>query len=89
MARLLEEAEQVSRARLLAAVCRESGVWLHTLPTSTLRTLLDSEALRIALALRVGAVVSPMCAAVVGEWTRGGVTGSCMFSAGDIQDIRF
>ena len=56
-ARLLEETDQVSRARLLAAARRESWLWLHTLPTSTLGTLLNLESLRIALALRVGADV--------------------------------
>ena len=41
-ARLLKD-DQVSRARLLAAARRESGLRLHTLPTLTLGTLLDSE----------------------------------------------
>ena len=56
-ARLLKEADQVSRARLLAAARRKNGLWLHTLPTSTLGSLLNPESLRIAFALRVGADV--------------------------------
>ena len=54
---LMERADQISRARLLAAARRESGLWLHSLPSSALGTLPDSESFRIAVALRVGAVV--------------------------------
>ena len=59
--RLLEESHQVSRAYLLAAARRESGVWLPGLPTSTLGILLD-----FALALRVRADVCKP------HWCRGG-----------------
>ena len=41
--RLKEGADQVSRARLLAAAERESGLWLQALPSASLGTLLDSE----------------------------------------------
>ena len=51
---LLLEADQVCRARLLATAQRESGVWLNALPVSSLGTLLDTESLRVAIALRVG-----------------------------------
>ena len=55
---LLERAEQVSRARLLAVSIRESGLWLHVMPVSALVTLLDPESLRDSVvALRVGAAV--------------------------------
>ena len=54
---LMERADQISRARLLAAARRESGLWLHSLPSPALGTLLDPESFRIAVALRVGAVV--------------------------------
>ena len=49
---LLKEAGQVSKASLLDAARRESGLWLHTLPSSTLETLLDPKSLHIALALK-------------------------------------
>ena len=83
-ARLLEEAYQVSRARLLAAAYRKSGLWLHTLPTSTLGTLLDPKSLRIALALRVGAdVCEPhMCCCGRRTDARSLHELSCTFSAG-------
>ena len=71
--RLLEEADQVSRARLLAAAHTESGLWLHTLPTLTLGTLLNSESLRIALALRVGVNV---CDPYEPLWSENGCEGS-------------
>ena len=57
-ARLLEEADQLSKARLLASASRESGLWLHALPVPSLGTLLDAESFSIAIALRVGADVS-------------------------------
>ena len=54
---IMTAANQVSRARLLAAKAEGSGAWLHALPTPSLGTLMDNECLRIAVALRVGAVV--------------------------------
>ena len=53
--KVLDEADQVSRARLLAAGCRESGVWLEADPVLSLGTQLDPEVLRIGIALRLGA----------------------------------
>ena len=44
------EADQVSRARLLATAQKESGAWLNALPVSSLGTLLDSERFRVAIA---------------------------------------
>lgn len=52
---MLREANQVTRARLLATSQKESGAWLNALPVPSLGTLLDSESFRIAIALRVGA----------------------------------
>ena len=52
---LLENADQIARARLLAAKTEHSGAWLHALPSPTLGTHLDD--LRITVALRVGAVI--------------------------------
>ena len=54
---LLHVADQVSRARLLDTAQRESRACLNALPVSSLRTLLDSESIRVAIALRVGADV--------------------------------
>ena len=51
---LLERADQVGRARLLAAREEGTGAWLHALPIPAVGTLLDNETLRIAVALRVG-----------------------------------
>ena len=55
--RMLSEADQVSRARLLATAQSESGAWFNALPVPSLGTLLDSESFRVAIALRVGADV--------------------------------
>ena len=54
---LLAEADQVSRARLLAAREEGTGAWLHALPSPTLGTLMDDECTRITIALRIGAEV--------------------------------
>ena len=54
---LLSNADQRSRARLLAAAAPRSGVWLNAIPASTLGTQLDPDTLRVALSLRVGARV--------------------------------
>lgn len=84
--RLLERSDQISRARLLAAASRESGLWLHALPTPSLGTLLDPDSFRIAVALRVGAEV---CESHVCRCGRGmdslGLHGlSCRYNAGRI-----
>ena len=81
---LLESADQVTRARILACSCRESGLWLHALPVPTLGTLLDSETFRIAIALRVGAeVCEPHRCRCGREMDARGLHGlSCRFSAG-------
>ena len=81
-ARLLEQAGQVYWSR--PARYLESVLWLHTLTTSTLRTLLNLESLRTALALRVGADVfeSHVCLCVCRMDERGLNRPSCKFSAG-------
>ena len=53
----LEEVDQVTRASFLAAARTESLLWSHTLSTPTIGIHLNSESLRIALALRVEADV--------------------------------
>ena len=55
---LLQEADQVARARLLASAQKGSGACLHALPSAPLGTLLDDQTMRISVALRVGA---PIC----------------------------
>jgi hypothetical protein len=82
--RLLEEADQISRARLLAAASRESGLWLHAIPSPSLGTLLDPESFRIAIALRIGAVVCEPHSCRCGRMmdSRGLHGLSCKFSAG-------
>ena len=81
---LMERADQISRARLLAAARRESGLWLHALPSPALGTLLDPESFRIAVALRVGAVVCVQhvckCGKVMDAMGLHGL--SCRYSAG-------
>ena len=83
-AKLLERADQVSRARLLAASSRESGLWLHALPSPALGTLLDSESFRVSVALRVGAFVCKPHTCRCGQaMDAKGLHGlSCKYSAG-------
>lgn len=45
------------RARLLAVSQKESGHWLHAIPSSNIGTLLDDHSFRIAIGLRLG----PIC----------------------------
>ena len=83
---LLESSDQVSRARILAASSRESGLWLHALPVPSLGTLLEPETFRIAVALRVGAnVCQPHRCRCGREMDARGLHGlSCRYSAGRI-----
>ena len=54
---LLQEANQVDRARLLTAGAPHSGAWLSALPTEKLGLLLPDEAIRTGVALRLGAPI--------------------------------
>lgn len=57
--RLLEKCvTDSSKARILANNCKESGAWLNAFPFSSLGTLLDDQAFRIAVSLRLGI---PLC----------------------------
>ena len=55
--RLLPDANQFDRARILGAATPESGAWLRALPAAILGTHLDNETVRVAVALRIGADV--------------------------------
>ena len=52
--------DRVSRARLLAAGCSESGAWLNAPPVSSLSLHMSNDTVHIAIGLRVGA---PLCLA--------------------------
>ena len=54
---LLENADQFSRARLLASSQPESGSWLSAIPVPSLGTQLSPDELRIAMALRTGSKI--------------------------------
>ena len=54
---LLVNADQFSRARLLASSQPESGSWLSAIPVPSLGTQLSPEELRIAMALRTGSKI--------------------------------
>ena len=55
--RMLENADQYDRARLLAVTQPESGAWLTAIPVPSLGTQLSPEEIRIAVSLRTGAKV--------------------------------
>ena len=54
---ILENANVITRSRLLAASSMESAAWLSALPVATIGNLLDDSSLRIAVGLRLGAVI--------------------------------
>ncbi|XP_049871788.1 uncharacterized protein LOC126370808 [Pectinophora gossypiella] len=54
VADLMELSSGADLARLRAALCPESGAWLHALPSPHVGTLLDDNTLRIGVALRLG-----------------------------------
>ena len=49
--------DDADRARLLATATRESGIWLHALPNTSLGLRLDDAALRIAVGFRLDTAV--------------------------------
>ena len=81
---MLLEADQVSKARLMATAQKESGAWLNALQVSSLGTLLDPESFRVAIGLRVGAdVCIPHSCRCGGRMDSRGLHGlSCKYSAG-------
>ena len=54
---ILQNADVITRSRWLAASSMESGAWLSALPAAALGNLLDDSSLRIAVGLRLGAVI--------------------------------
>ena len=56
--RLIASANQVHRARLLAACSPHTAAWSQVVPVSSLGLLLDSETIRVAVCLRLGTPVS-------------------------------
>ena len=87
---MLLEAEQVSRARLMATTQKETGAWLNALPVSSLGTLLESEVFRVAIAIRMGADVRITHSSLRGgRMDSRGLHGlSCKYSAGRFKGIR-
>ena len=81
---MLRQADQVSRAKLLATAQKECGAWLNALPVSSLGTLLDSESFRVAIALGVSAdICIPHACRCGGMMDGKGMHGlSCRYSAG-------
>ena len=82
--RLLEDADQFTRARLMAAAQPESGAWASALPVPNLGTQLSPDELRIAIALRTGSKICEIhrckCGKVVDEF--GYHLLSCHFNEG-------
>ena len=56
--RMLSSANQIHRARLLAACSAHSAAWSQALPVSSLGLHLDNETVRVAVSLRLGARIS-------------------------------
>ena len=81
---LLERADPINRARLLASVAPSSGIWLHALPCSNLGLCLGNQELRVAIGLRIGASLVRshrcVCGTEVGQDGHHGL--ACRKSAG-------
>src|ERR1700704_2377336 len=84
---LFESSEPTTRARLLASSTKESSKWLLVVPSSQLGLLLDNNAARIAVGLRLGSQLCEEHKCVFGVAVRkDGVHGlSCKSSAGRIS----
>ena len=50
--------DELNRARLLEASCKESGAWLNALPITSLGLRMDDTTIRISMGLRLGI---PLC----------------------------
>ena len=84
---MLQAADLNDKARLLACSAKNSGAWLHAIPAAPLGNLLDDNALRISVGLRLGArlcLPHPCrCGAAVDEYGHHGL--SCLKSAGRVS----
>lgn len=56
---IFESSERTTRARLLASSTNESSKWLQVVPSSQSGLLLDNNAARIAVGLRLGSLWTP------------------------------
>ena len=77
--------DQLNRARLLAATCKESGAWLNALPITSLGLRMDDTTIRISMGLRLGIPLCrnhlcQQCGAEVSQFATHGL--SCKRSAG-------
>ena len=81
---LLDKANVITQARLLAASSTESAAWLVALPVSTFGNLLDDASLRISVGLRLGASICSehkcVCGGMVDQWGHHGL--ACKKSRG-------
>ena len=80
--------DQVERAKLLAAMNKVSGAWLHALPISSMGLRMDDSTLRIAVGLRLDtAICAPhICQLCGAEVTALGTMGSV---AGQAKDYTY
>ena len=81
---MLDSSEPIVRARLLASSTKESSKWLQVVPSSQLGLLLDNNAARIAVGLRLGCQLCEEHKCICGKIVKkDGLHGlSCASSAG-------
>ncbi|KAL5468951.1 hypothetical protein EMCRGX_G030112 [Ephydatia muelleri] len=77
--------DELNRARLLAASCKESGAWLNALPITSLGLRMDDTTIRVSMGLRLGIPlcrnhICQHCGAEVSQFATHGL--SCKRSAG-------
>ena len=81
---LLDNANVITQARLLAASSTESAAWLAALPVSMFANLLDDASLRISVGLRLGVSICSehkcVCGGMVDQWGHHGL--ACKKSRG-------
>ena len=85
---LLEnQTSDIDKARMLANVAKNSSSWLNALPCSSLGTMLDDQAFRISVSLRLGLPIchphTCVCGAQVDKFGRHGL--ACKRSTGRIS----
>lgn len=86
--KLLEAANQIDRAHLLAASEPHTAAWLQAVPVQSLGLHLDADTVRVAVALRLGAPVSckphscRQCGRPANRLGHHGLSVSCIKSAG-------